>query len=132
MARRNDYMDGRNEGMLYAYNYAKEHGLDALVDEIKMRNITNMPSQVSRRAIDECVENIKNNTCDTFAILMIAVLHDEFGFGEKRCQKALDRFMEKTECLVGGYVTWRDLIDDISEELKIDLTIRENNKNVKC
>lgn len=67
---KNDFMTGRNEGMLYAYNYAKEHGLDALENEVRLRNLTNIPTQVSRKAIDECVMKIKNNTCDTFVILM--------------------------------------------------------------
>lgn len=132
MARRNDYMDGRNEGMLYAYNYAKEHGLDALENEVRLRNLTNIPTQVSRKAIDECVMKIKNNTCDTFVILMASVLHDEFGFGEKRVQRALDRFMLKSECLVDDYVTWQDMIENIKEELNIQLSIRMNDKDVRC
>lgn len=129
---KNDYMTGRNEGMLYAYQYAKEHGLDALENEVRLRNLTNIPTQVSRKAIDECVMKIKNNTCDTFAILMASVLHDEFGFGEKRVQRALDRFMLKSECVVDDYVTWQDMIDNIKEELNIQLSIRMNDKDVRC
>ena len=129
---KNDYMTGRNEGMLYAYNYAKEHGLDALENEVRLRNLTNIPTQVSRKAIDECVMKIKNNTCDTFVILMASVLHDEFGFGEKRVQRALDRFMLKSECVVDDYVTWQDMIENIKEELNIQLNIRMNDEDVRC
>lgn len=129
---KNDFMTGRNEGMLYAYNYAKEHGLDALENEVRLRNLTNIPTQVSRKAIDECVMKIKNNTCDTFVILMASVLHDEFGFDEKRVQRALDRFMLKSECLVDDYVTWQDMIENIKEELNIQLSIRMNDKDVRC
>lgn len=129
---KNDFMAGRNEGMLYAYNYAKEHGLDALENEVRLRNLTNIPTQVSRKAIDECVMKIKDNTCDTFVILMASVLHDEFGFGEKRVQRALDRFMLKSECIVYDYVTWQDMIENIKEELNIQLNIRMNDKDVRC
>ena len=130
--KKNDYMAGRNEGMLYAFNYAKDNGLDALEKEVKLRGLTNIPTQVNTKVINECIENIKNNTCDTFAILMVSVLHDEFGFGQQRCQKAIDRFMLKAECLGDNYVTWQDYIDMIKEELNIQMDIRENNKNVKC
>ncbi len=39
-------------------------------------------------------------TMDTFTILTVAVLHDEFGFGEKRCQRFIDRMNKKAECMI--------------------------------
>lgn len=132
MAKKNDFMDGRNEGMLYAYNYAKEHGLEALEHEIKLRRLTNLPTSVSTKALNECVLKIKNNTVDTFVILLASTLHDEFGFGEQRVQRAIDRFNYKAECLTDDYVKWQDLIDNIREELGIELQIRENNTDVRC
>lgn len=129
---KNDYMTGRNEGMLYAYNYAKEHGLDALEKEIKFRRITNLPIPVDKKAVDEFILNVKNQTTDTFIVLLAATLHDEFGFGEKRVQRAIDRFNFKAECLGDEYVTWQDMIENIKEELNIQLSIRINDKDVRC
>lgn len=129
---KNDFMTGRNEGMLYAYNYAKEHGLDALEKEIKFRRITNLPIPVDKKAVDEFILNVKNQTTDTFMVLLAATLHDEFGFGEKRVQRAIDRFNFKAECLGDEYVTWQDMIENIKEELNIQLSIRINDKDVRC
>lgn len=129
---KNDFMAGRNEGMLYAYNYAKEHGLDALEQELKVRRLTNLPTQVSTKALNECLMNIKYNMVDTFMILLAATLHDEFGFGEKRVRRAIDRFNFKADCLGEDYVTWQDLIENIKEELNILLSIRKNDKDVRC
>lgn len=129
---KNDFMTGRNEGMLYAYNYAKEHGLDALEKEIKFRRITNLPIPVDKKAVDEFILNVKNQTTDTFIVLLAATLHDEFGFGEKRVQRAIDRFNFKAECLGDEYVTWQDMIENIKEELNIQLSIRINDKDVRC
>lgn len=129
---KNDFMAGRNEGMLYAYNYAKEHGLDALEQELKVRRLTNLPTQVSTKALNECLMNIKYNTVDTFMILLAATLHDEFGFGEKRVRRAIDRFNFKADCLGEDYVTWQDMIENIKEELNIQLSIRKNDKDVRC
>lgn len=129
---KNDFMTGRNEGMLYAYNYAKEHGLDALEKEIKFRRITNLPIPVDKKAVDEFILNVKNQTTDTLMVLLAATLHDEFGFGEKRVQRAIDRFNFKAECLGDEYVTWQDMIENIKEELNIQLSIRINDKDVRC
>lgn len=132
MAKKDEYMNGRNEGMAYAYNYAREHGLDALEDEIKLRRITNLPTKVSTKALNECVVNIKNNVTDTFVLLLVQMLQDEFGFGPKRLKRAIDRFELKASCIGENYLTWQDMIDTIREELGFELAIRKNEKDVRC
>ena len=61
---------------------------------------------------------------------MIATLHDEFGFGEKRIQRAIDRFNFKAECLADDYCSWDDYIQTIKDELGIICDIRKNDKDV--
>lgn len=131
MAKLNKEEQSRREGMAYALKIAKEGGIEALEQDLKMRNITGLPVGVSRQALQECVINIKNNTIDTFVILLAATLHDEFGFGEKRVQRAIDRFSFKAECIGEDYCTWEDYIQTIKEELNIELDIRMNDKDVK-
>lgn len=126
-----DEEKARREGMSYALRIAKEKGIEGLEDDLKMRNAINLPIPVSRKALNECVNNIKNNTVDTFIILLIATLHDEFGFGEKRINRAIDRFELKSECLSDDYCTWQDYIETIKEELGIELSIRKNDKDVE-
>ena len=116
----------RREGMAYALRVAKEKGIEGLEEDLKMRNAINLPIPVSRQALNDCISNIKNNTADTFVILLAATLHDEFGFGEKRVQRALDRFNLKAECIGEDYCTWGDIIETIKEELNIELEIRGN------
>lgn len=122
----------RLQGMSYALKVAKEKGIDGLEKDLKMRNIVNLPIPVSRKALDECIVNIKNNVVDTFIVLLAATLHDEFGFGERRVQRAIDVFNFKAECLADDYCTWNDYIEVIKDELNIELHIRTNNKDVKC
>lgn len=131
MARKDEYMQGRNEGMLYALNIAKEKGIDELEKEVKLRGYTNLPTQVSKKAMEECILNIKHNVVDTFVILSVATLHDEFGFGEKRAQRFIERFNLKADCLAEDYCTWEDQIDIIKEELGIELDIRKNDRGVR-
>lgn len=121
----------RLSGMAYALKIAQEGGIEALEKDIKMRGMTKLPVGVDRRALDEFSTNVKNQVIDTFIILSVATLHDEFGFGEKRCQRFIDRFNLKAECLSEDYCTWQDYIDVIKEELNIELDIRENKKDVR-
>lgn len=122
----NDYMNGRNEGMVYALKIAKESGVDVLEKECAFRNYTSIPSQVSTKACDIAINKIKLNTIDTIQILCIATLIDEFGFGAKRIKRFMDRFNLKTECLTEDYVSWEDIIQDIKESKNIELCIRKN------
>lgn len=114
----------RREGMAYALQIAKERGIEGLEEELKFRNCTNIPIGASRKAANDAIEGIKEQTCDSFTIMTIATLHDEFGFGQKRCQQFIDRFEQKAECLAGDYCTWQDHIKMIKDELQLDLNIR--------
>lgn len=132
MARMNKEEQARREGMAYALRIAKEKGIDALEEDLKMRNAIGLPVGVDRKALNQFTENVKFNTVDTMVILMAVTLHDEFGFGEKRVQRAIDRFMFKANCLDEDYTTWQEQIEILKEELGIELSIRANDKDVRC
>ena len=70
---------------------------------------------------------IKEQTLDTFTILGIAALHDLFGFGEKRCQRFMDKMDEGARYLADDLATWDDYIKGIKEKLGFEVTIRWNN-----
>ena len=135
MARIDKEEQARREGMAYALRIAKEKGIDALEEDLKMRNAIGLPVGVDRKALNQFTENVKFNTVDTMVILMAVTLHDEFGFGEKRVQRAIDRFMFKANCQYEDYTTWQEQIEILKEELGIELSIRANDKDVnvkKC
>ena len=132
MARMNKEEQARREGMAYAFKIAKERGIDGLEEDLKMRNAIGLPVGVDRKALNQFTENVKFNTVDTMVILMAVTLHDEFGFREKRVQRAIDRFMFKANCLDEDYTTWQEQIEILKEELGIELSIRANDKDVRC
>lgn len=39
---------GRREGMAYAYKLVKEKGIEALEEDLRMRNIYNIPIRVTK------------------------------------------------------------------------------------
>ena len=131
MAKINKEEQARREGMSYALKIAKEQGIEALEKDLKMRNAIGLPIPVSQKVLDEFTENVKLQMYDSTMVLWAVTLRDELGFGEKRIQKVLDRFNNKVQCLAGDYTTWAEQIEIIKEECNIELTIRENNKNVR-
>lgn len=119
-------IQGHREGMAYALKIVKEKGIEGLEKEIKFRGLMNVPITVPKKTVDDFVEEIKTTTLETVLIMTIAVLHDEFGFGQKRCQQMVDRFNSKAECLADDYCTWQDYIDVIQDEIGIELNITGN------
>ena len=117
----------RREGMSYALRIAEEKGIDGLREDLKLRGAINLPIPVDRKLLNEFVYDIKDNVVNSMLILMAATLHDEFKFGEKRVQRAVDRLLFKASCLTGDYVTWNDIIEDVRQELNIELEINYDN-----
>lgn len=131
MARLDKEEVARRSGMMYALKIAKEKGIEGLEEEIKYRNITEIPIAIKRDKLNECIENIKLNTIDTILVLSAVTLRDEFGFGKARLARFIERFNLKTDCLVEDYCTWDDLRQNLEEECGIKLSIRQNNQNVR-
>lgn len=69
---------------------------------------------------------------DTFTVMSVAVLHDEFGFGEKRCQRYMDGINKAAEYIVDGLATWPDYIASIKEQIGLDLRIRWDGREISA
>lgn len=126
MAKFDQYMQGRTEGMEFALRLAKDKGIEELEKEIKFRNSTGISLNVTRQELNAASNKIKEMTLDTFTTLGIAVLHDVFGFGEKRCQRFMDKMNEGATLLVDDLATWEDYRNGIKEELGMDVKIHWN------
>ena len=127
MNKMREYERGREDGLLLAHKIVKQGGIEALEKEIKFRGCTGIRTSLACKDLDKASEKIKEMTMDTFTIMGIAALHDEFGFGQKRCQKWMDKFAEGANYLEEGLATWQDYIQSIKEELNLTLDIRWNN-----
>lgn len=79
-----------------------------------------------KKEVAKASDKIKAMTCDTVMALSVLTLHDEFGFGKKRCEQFMARFNLKTDCLMDDMVKWKEILDIIHEEMGIDMTIRRN------
>lgn len=128
MAKIDNYIAGREDGLQLALNIVKKKGAKGLEDEIRFRNATQIHTMLDRKSLEIATRKVKEMTMDTFTILCVATLRDEFDFGAKRCQRFIDRMNLKAECLMDDIVGWQDFIDNIDEEMGIKLRIRRNDR----
>lgn len=119
-------MAGREDGLLMALDIVKKGGVEALEEEIRFRNLSGIRMPLAKKDLEKATLKIKEQLLDTVTVLSVATLHDEYGFGAKRCKKFIERFNLKAECLVDDMASWDDYIQAIREELGIELTIRKN------
>ena len=132
MNKMREYERGREDGLSLALRIAKEGGIEALEREIKFRGVTGIHTSLASKDLDKAAEKIKEITLDTFTVMSVAVLHDEFGFGEKRCQRYMDGINKAAEYIVDGLATWPDYISAIKEEIGLDLRIRWDGREVSA
>ena len=120
----------RREGMAYALRIAKEKGIEALEEDLKMRNAIDLPCRVSKADLSKFSENVKYNIVFYIKVLMAVTMHDEFGFGNKRIKQMFKRFDLKAECLADDYTTWDEQVSIIAEECGIDMKFGIKDVNV--
>ena len=116
----------RLDGMAYALKQIKANGIEAFEKELRMRGRRDLAIPVSQADLVAGSQRIKEMTLDTVLTLAVAVLHDEFGFGKKRCKQFSDRYNLKTDCLRSNLVSWQDYTDMIKDELDLKIEIRLN------
>lgn len=127
MAKFNDYVRGRTDGLTLELKIVERDGIEGLRQEIKFRNQTGINTSLAVKELDAASGQIKLMTLDTMTVLTTISLHEEFDFGAKRCQRLLNRMTKKAENILAEMATWQDYIDVCQEEMKKELKIRMNN-----
>ena len=126
MSNLKDYNRGRNDGLAMALRIVESDGIEGLRKEIKFRGVTGIHTTLAKKELDQASKQIKEMTLDAMIVLAVATLHDEFDFGQKRCQRFMDRLELKAGCLIDNLATWPDYIKAIKDEIGLELSIREN------
>lgn len=121
MNKMKEYERGREDGLDLALRIVRDGGIEALEREIKFRGITGVHTSLASKDLDKAAQKIKEMTLDTFTILGIAVLHDDFGFGQKRCQRFRNGLDRAADYINDGLAEWIDYVGAIKEELGIVL-----------
>ena len=109
----------RFSGAEWMLRYIKEKGIEAGEKELDQRGVRGILLKVSEQDLQKFSNREKKNTIATILLMAAMTLRDEYGFGRKRMNRFIRRFNTKTECLVGGYVNWKDLQQTIAKETGI-------------
>lgn len=112
---------GRDDGLQVALKIVKESGVEGLEREIKYRGLTGIHTSMSEKELTAAGIKFKFLTIKTVLCMAVSVLRDEFDFGLQRLQRFIKRFMEKTSCLEGGWISWAEMQDNIREETGIEI-----------
>lgn len=56
-------------------------------------------------------------------LLTLMVLRDEFGFGNKRAERFLDKYKDVLDSYEKGYINVEDLRSTLEDELKIEIKL---------
>lgn len=126
MSKVDSFMEGRTQGLLLAYQIVSDGGIEALEKEIRFRNKTKINTNMDLKSLNKETVKIKAHTIDSMTVVNVSVLHDEFGFGEKRITRFLNKFWDIADSIIRDYATMQDYVDMIHDELGIDLKIRPN------
>ena len=112
---KNKEMEYYRAGMERLYRLYKEEGPEAMEKESRFRNVTGVNARLAAKEIDTGIDEIKRLTIETVLTMAMGVLYSEFGFGRKRLERFRDVFMEATESLNNGIVTWSDICFNIED-----------------
>lgn len=122
----------RREGMAYALRIAEEKGIEELRKDLEFRNVTEIPVRVSKKLVDDFVEETKQTMFDTMLIMCCYALRDTFKFGKSRMDRFKKTFSAYTESLAGGYMKWQEIAQQLKEETGMEFHIRSTDENLKC
>ena len=126
MAKDNKNMEFFRQGMLRAYQLAKEDGIEALEKELKFRNVAQVNAPLLAKELDKGLDDTKRYILHTVTTMTMGVLYSEFGFGKKRIERFKTVFAEATKPLEEGIVTWADIGWNLRELIGVDVELLDD------
>lgn len=124
-----EYTRGRDDGLALAWKIIQESGVEGFKKELNFRKVTGIHTNFMMKEVDQFTEPFKKVMAETMQICMVAALHDEFGFGQSRCQRAMNAIDKLMTYVNHGWTYWIDVMDDIKKRLKLDLEDIELKRN---
>ena len=116
-----EYTKARNDGLLLALKISKEGGggpgTDALIKEMKFREKTKIDTNLTNTELKGVSQNIIGIINETQILIWLSVLHDEFDFGNKRLNRAMDRFEKIHGQIEEGFAGYADYIELLQEKM---------------
>ena len=119
----------RMQGMVYACRLAQEQGVEALVNTVKQRGVTKVDITASDKQLADMWGALSDNIGQNMITTVVWVLHDTFGFGQKRLQQFMTEFDKATANLMSldymgeHYVTLEDYAVELNQKYNLGLDV---------
>lgn len=119
----------RMQGMVYACRLAQEQGIDALVKTVKQRGVTKVDITASDKQLNDMWGALSDNIGQNMITTVAWVLHDAFGFGQKRLQQFMSEFDKATANLMSldymgeHYVRLEDYAIELNKKYDLGLDV---------
>lgn len=124
MSNMDKYQSGRMDGLLMAQRIVREGGAEALDEEIRFRGASRIHAGLAKKDLIKNSDALKEMCFDMALVICVAALHDEFGIGEKRMMRFIDKVQEGLTYLADDYAEWGDYVREISDQIGIKMRIR--------
>ncbi len=117
------------QGMVYACRLAQEQGVEALVKAVKQRGVTKVDITASDKQLADMWGALSDNIGQNMLATIVWVLHDTFGFGQKRLQQFMTEFDKATANLMSldymgeHYVTLEDYAVELNQKYNLGLDV---------
>ncbi|WP_418752247.1 hypothetical protein, partial [Frisingicoccus sp.] len=122
-------MEDRVSGMVYAYDFAERHGLEALKKELAFCRATYLQMEISTEKCDEIMEDVFTKIYNAYNVAVYKVLHDKYGFAEKRLKEFTDAFnsvvddIATTDCYGEMLYTFGDYAKEFNTKYGMNLNM---------
>lgn len=119
----------RMQGMVYACRLAQKQGVEALVKTVKQRGVTKVDITASDKQLNDMWGALSDNIGQNMITTVVWVLHDTFGFGQKRLQQFMTEFDKATANLMSldymgeHYVTLEDYAVELNQKYNLGLDV---------
>ena len=111
-----EYDRGRADGLDFALKLVKEGGQKALEEQIRIRGIFGRDYPMTHEDKVQLASNMKGLFETSMRVMIISILHSEFGFGNKRIEKFMIQYDKFLDYLDRGWLDWMDVIQQLRKE----------------
>lgn len=89
-----DIMQARNEGIAYAYNLARDKGLEALKEDVAYRGLTGQSITYTKQEVSENYYKMAKHATQLSIAISVNVLLKEYGLTKSQVKSFKDSFDE--------------------------------------
>ena len=115
----------RLEGMYYAYTKIQKVGMDEFAKELAWRSPRGCAITNTKIEVKQYEQDIIRRVQDVAMIFAMAVLVDEFDFGNEELDRFRERLLLKCSCLEENYLTWDEQKQILKDECGIEVDFRK-------